>query len=215
MTQPSGRFDAARVTQPPTRGWWPLAIGLVCMLVLAPLCFGAGLWFGVNRGLSAFQGGDWTTSTSKQLDAATSYVVFGAHGTSTQSQARCGAVAPSGTFISFASSSGSVTLNDQSEVGTFTTSTAGNYRLECGDISLKVIGQKQVDGLGKNIGIPVVIGLGSAALLGLLGLILTIVGIVRLVGSGNRRKQWQLAQQPQWRPGPPQGPDQQWGPGPQ
>lgn len=199
---------------PRTRGWWPLAIGLVCMLLLAPTSFGVGLWVGVHRGTQAFQGDAWSASAPKQLEAATTYVVYAAGDISAQLRGRCGAVDPAGTFIPFTSSTGNVTVNNQTERGSFTTTAAGSYRLNCGNVSLRVISDKQVAGLGKDIGIPVAVGVGGAIVLGLLGLVLTIVGIVRLVGSNNRRKQWQMAQ-PQWGPGPPQGPGQQWGPGPQ
>lgn len=215
MAQEPGTFDSKHAGPPRTHGWWPLAIGLVCMLLLAPTAFGVGVWLGVHRGTQAFQGGSWTASSPKQLDASTTYVIYAASGVSTQVAGRCGAVDPAGAFIQFNSSSGNVTVNDQSERGTFTTTTAGSYRLNCGDVSLRVISNKQVEGLGKDIGIPIAVGVGGAALLGLVGLVLTIVGIVRLVGSNNRRKQWQMSQHPQWAPGPPQGPGQQWGPGPQ
>lgn len=198
---------------PRTRGWWPLAIGLVCMLLLAPTSFGVGLWLGVHRGTQAFQGGSWTSSAPKQLDGATTYVIYAANGVSTRAGDRCGAVDPAGTFIPFTSSSGNVTINDQTEQGSFTTTTAGSYRLNCGDVSLRVISDQQVAGLGKDIGIPIAVGVGGSIVLGLLGLILTIVGIVQLVGSNSRRKQWQMGQQGQWGPGPTQG-GQQWGPGP-
>ncbi|MDQ2850369.1 MAG: hypothetical protein M3Y49_06480 [Actinomycetota bacterium] len=208
MAQNYGGFDARNAAPPPTRGWWPLAIGLVCMFILAPAAFGVGIWLGVHRGMDTFQTGDWTASSPQSLDASTAYVVFASGDISGQSQIRCGATDPAGTFIPFTFSSGSVSINQQTEQATFTTTAAGSYTLECGDVTLRAISQAQMNNLGKDIGVPLIVGIGIAVVLGVLGLILTIVAIVRLVSSSNRRKQWQQSQQ--WQVGG----QQQWGPGP-
>ena len=204
MTQDFNGFNPKNNDQPRTKGWVLLAIGLVCMVILAPSVFALGVWLGVNRGTDSFKGAPWTSSSPKALNATTSYVVFSDKNVSTTGQ--CGAVDPSGAFIAFTSSSTKVTVNDQSELATFTSTSVGEYRLQGGDASLRVVGQQQVDKLAKDVGVPVLVGLGAAVLLGLVGLILTIVGIVRLVSSNGRRKQWQLNQQmnqqPNWGPGP-------------
>lgn len=201
MSQGYGTFGATGGAPPKTKGWVALTIGLVCMLILAPISFGVGLWLGVQRGSDAFIGPAWTTSAPKQLDAATNYVVFADTKVDMPIQGRCGALDPAGTFIDFTSSSGSVTINEQSELASFTSTSAGSYQLQCGGTSLRVIGEAQVQDLAKDVGIPLLVGVGSAVLLGILGLILTIIGIVRLVSSNNRRKQFQLGQQPGWSPG--------------
>ncbi|MEO8850337.1 MAG: hypothetical protein ABI360_01295 [Allobranchiibius sp.] len=203
MTQDFKNFDPSNNDRPRTKGWIALAIGLVCMIVLAPSLFAIGVWLGVQNGTDSFKGAPWTTSAPKTLNGATGYVVFSDKNVSTTGQ--CGAIDPSGTFIPFTSKTSSVTVNNQSELATFTTKSAGEYRLQCGDASLRVIGQEQADKLAKDVGVPVLIGLGAAVLLGLVGLVLTIVGIVRLVSSNGRRKQWQMDQQggqPNWGPGP-------------
>lgn len=205
MSQGYGTFGVTGGTPPKTKGWMALAIGLICMLLLAPASFGAGLWLGVQRGTDALGGEPWTASAPKQLDASKSYVVFADSSLNTQNQGQCGALDPAGTKIDFTSSTGNLTINDQSQLGKFTSTTAGAYQLQCGNASLRVIGEAQAQDIAKNVGIPVLVGTGGAVLLGLLGLILTIVGIVRLVSSNSRRKHFQMGQQggqPGWGPGP-------------
>ncbi|MBO1766007.1 hypothetical protein [Allobranchiibius sp. GilTou38] len=185
---------------PRTRGWWPLGIGLVCLLILAPGCLGLGIWTGVRSGLDALQHGRWTASAPQRLEASTRYVLLASRGTADQigAGARCGALDPSGQFIRFVSSSGS-TIDDDTEAAAFTSTTAGSYRLDCGDASFRVATQSRIDGLGHDIGIPVLLGFAGAAVFGLLGLALVIFAIVRLVSSSGERRRWTQSGAPnQW-----------------
>lgn len=187
-------------TRPPrTRGWWPLAIGLICLLILAPASLGLGIWTGVRSGLGALQDGRWTTTAPQPLDASTRYVLLASRGTDpVGAGTRCGALDPSGQFIRFVSSSGT-TINDDSEAAAFTSTTAGSYRLDCGSASFRVATRANIDGLGHDIGIPVLLGFGGAAVFGLLGLALVIFAIVRLVSSSGERRRWAQRGQPsQW-----------------
>ena len=179
-------------TRPPrTRGWWPLAIGLICLLILAPASLGLGIWTGVRSGLHALQDGRWTATAPQRLDASTRYVVLAPRGASDRVGAgtRCGALDPSGQFIRFVGSSGTTISND-AEAAAFTSTAAGSYRLDCGSASFRVATQKKIDGLGHDIGIPVLLGFGGAAVFGLLGLALVIFAIVRLVSSSGERRRW-------------------------
>ena len=189
---------AAPVRPPRTRGWWPLAIGLVLVLVLAPGALGLGVWSGVRNGLGALQDGRWTATVPQRLDASTAYVLLASRGTDpVGSAARCGAIDPSGRFIRFVSSSGS-TINNDAEAAAFTSSAAGSYRLDCGSASFRVATKKRIDGLGHDIGIPVLLGLGGAVVFGLLGLALIIFAIVRLVSTSGERRRWASSGQGQW-----------------
>lgn len=182
---------------PRTRGWWPLAIGLVCLLLLAPASFGGGVWVGVHRGMGVLQDGRWADSTSRLLQADTAYVVLAPDpSTSLSTGQPCGALDPSGTLMPFTDSSSSTTINDVSTRWSFTTRAAGSYRLQCEGASFRVATQDKVDGLGKNIGVPVLVGLGGAVLFGLLGLGLVIFAIVRLVSTSGERRRWAQSQPP-------------------
>ncbi|MBO1753626.1 hypothetical protein [Allobranchiibius sp. CTAmp26] len=190
--------DPAR--PPRTRGWWPLGIGLVCLLILAPGSLGLGIWLGVRSGLGVLQDGRWTASAPQPLAASTRYVLLASRGAADQVGAgtRCGALDPSGQFIRFVSSTGTTISND-AEAAAFTSTTAGSYRLDCGNASFRVATRAKIDGLGHDIGIPVLLGFAGAAVFGLLGLALVIFAIVRLVSSSGERRRWaQGGQQSRW-----------------
>ena len=63
--------------------------------------------------------------------------------------------------------------------------------------------KRRIDGLGHDIGIPVLLGLGGALVFGLLGLALIIFAIVRLVSTSGERRRWARAEPRQMVTGTP------------
>lgn len=187
--------------QPKRRGLGALISGLVLMLIVAPVVFGIGAWYGArhlsdvaNSAQTVTQGG------TIKLDAGEDIFVMvdvGASGTSGFSVDKnsgtlqsCEVTGADGTATSSTDASVlHVNYNGRSyeSAGVFTAPSAGDYTISCANGPTKVITGDAASNFAGGTIMPVLVGLGIATLAGLLGLVLTIVGIVKLVRSGRER----------------------------
>lgn len=205
--------------QPKRRGLALTIIGALLMFVVAPGIFVAGVVFGVKgaydivqsspivgaqgtvpmaagqtRDIYAFSGPADSNDTGVETSTTSSGVTS------------CTVQDPSGARVDVTSSSGSTAWtrggNRYVMAGSFTATTAGDYRVDCGDRDMLLPDGKDA----KNAGEKAVTGIGGgliiASIAGLIGLIMLIVGIVKLVNSGRERSQFRIQQQAaQWNPG--------------
>lgn len=204
--------------QPKRRGLALTILGALLMLVVAPAVFVIGLVFGVNGALDIIrQAPQVEPGGTVQMAAGQTRDIYAYTGVSSNSDGvtasttaadapTCKVQSPSGADVQLTPASGRTTWSrdggDYVMAGSFTATTAGDYRVDCGDREMLLPDGKDA----KNAGEKAVTGIGGgliiASIAGLIGLIMLIVGIVKLVNSGRERSQFRVQQQAaQWNPG--------------
>lgn len=188
--------------KPKRRGIGMLITGLVLMLLVAPLLFGIGAWYGVKHikdvadsAQTVTQGGTLALDANEKAlvmvdvgsGSGSSFNVE--TGTATQA---CDVTGPDGgALVATDTDKITATLNGRryESAGVFQATGAGDYTINCSGGPTKVITGDKVEGMIGGTFLPVALGFGAATLAGIIGLILTIVGIVKMVRSGRERNQ--------------------------
>lgn len=180
--------------QPKRRGLWLTIIGAIIMLPVAFGIFLAGTVLGVkNLAHLVDEAPVVTAGSTHDFAADTTVAMFGdSNGSS------CTVTDPSGSTVTVENStSGSVSEGDTTFnlLGSFTTSAAGAYQIDCGSgVDVKVLSGKDAADVSKKLLMPILVGFGGAALAGLIGLAMLITGIVKLVRSNRERTAWSQQQ---------------------
>ncbi len=182
--------------------------GLVLMLIVAPVVFGVGVWYGAKH-LSDVADSAVSVSQGGSVKLAAEEKVFVMVDVGPSSKSGFSVDSNGGTFQSceVTSSAGAATASTDTSVlrvtyqgrtyesaGVFTAPSAGDYAISCAAGPTKVITGDAAGNFAGGTFMPVLVGFGIATLAGLLGLILTIVGIVKLVRSGRERSAYAMQQ---------------------
>lgn len=192
--------------EPKRRGLALLIVGLVLMILLAPAAFFGGIGVGAYRVVQAVsdapivQAGG--TRHFNQGDKAvllpmvgTSSSDSGVNSGSTDVTApECSVTAPDGQSVAVTSESSGTTVDKNRErfaqSGSFTAATAGDYTIDCSGQQVMVLDDSAFSAIGGKMVLPLVIGTIVASIVGITGLVLTIVGGVKLSRSGKERTAW-------------------------
>jgi hypothetical protein len=183
---------------PRRRGLLVLILGLVCMIVVAPVVSIAIIFSGVMKitDLNFPVGNPVAAGSTIELPADQREVVLVAGELIDHS---CVVTSPGSRPLPLTqqSSSTEVTIDLEgsryTESARFTTTEAGAYQVSCGD-GAAVISASSFDSHFRNLVTRIVVGALIGVLLGLIGLVLLILGIIRLVRSGRERSNYRLAQ---------------------
>lgn len=184
---------------PKRRGVALTIIGAVLMLVLAPAAAGIGIWQGVSRGMSAVDDQPWVPAAGKVhlTGAGAQTVLVEGSYDSGQPLPTCRVTGPAGQPIPVPSGSTRLNLDWGGTVltraGTFEAASAGDYTVDCSGLRTKVLPSGIADDIARRVLVPIGIGVGLGAVAFLLGVILLIVGIVKLVNSGRERNLARIA----------------------
>lgn len=174
--------------QPKRRGLWLTIIGAIIMLPVAFGIFIAGTVFGISNLKNLVDAAPVVAAGSTHdFQANSAVAMFGSDKTAT-----CSVTDPSGGAVTVDNtSSGSVSEGSDTFnlLGSFDTTSAGAYKIDCG-IDVRVLSGADAADVGKKLVMPILVGFGGAALAGLIGLIMLIVGIVKLVRSNRERTAW-------------------------
>lgn len=209
---------------PKRRGLALTIIGAILMLVIAPTAAGVGIWKGVSGGMNAVSDTAWiepggtahvTTSEDQTI------LVEGRYETG-DPLPRCDVSGPDGQPITVDKGTARLSMDwggtAYTRAGTFETSGAGDYTIDCSGHRTKVLSSTVANDVARRVLVPLGIGVGIGVLAFLLGVVLLIVGIVKLVNSGRERAQARAAAAgwPGYGPGQaPYGPHGYGGPPPQ
>ncbi|RNI25124.1 hypothetical protein [Flexivirga caeni] len=184
---------------PRRRGLALTIVGAVLMLILAPAAAGIGIWQGVSHGMSAVNDQPWhAASSSVHVDTTDSQTIL-VDGTYDDSQAlpACRITGPDGQQVAVSQGDGRLTIDWGStaltRVGTFQPTTAGDYTIDCSGLRTKVLDSDIAGDIAHRVLVPIGIGVGGGALVFLVGVVLLIIGIVKLVNSGKERNRARLA----------------------
>ncbi len=195
--------------RPQRRGLVTLIIGVVLLFVVAPAVGVIGFVYGLNSGMDKITGAPIVAAgQSHHLSAGDSATIFGysgpaSSGTGVSSNggslptSTCQVTSPSGTSIDLIPQSGVQVTRGGSAydmVGHFTATKDGDYVIDCGDHPALVLDSSIADHLLRTIFLPIGIAAGVAAIIALAGIILLIVGIVRLVRSRRAIQEFDMAQ---------------------
>lgn len=206
---------------PKRRGLALTIIGAILMLVVAPAAAGIGIWKGVSGGMNAVSDTAWTA-------AGGSVHVTGAEDQTILVEGRydtgmplptCEVTGPDGHRLTVDEGTTRLSMDwggtAYSRAGTFTPSGPGDYTVDCSGHRTKVISSSVANDVARRVLVPLGIGVGIGVLAFLLGVVLLIVGIVKLVKSGQERSRARMAAAG-WPGGPgpggsPYGPPQGYG----
>jgi len=183
---------------PKRRGLALTIIGAVLMLILAPAAAGIGIWQGVSKGMSAVDDQPWIAANSSVHVTGNGGQTILVEGTydSTERLPHCDVTGPGGRPVPVVRGS-SLTFDwggtALTRTGSFTPVGDGDYRIDCDGLRTKVLDSSIADDITSRVLVPLGIGLGVGALAFLVGVILLIVGIVKLVSSGRERGQARIA----------------------
>ena len=182
--------------KPKRRGVWPLVIGLVLMVIVAPVVFFGGVTYAakhvvdVARDAELVQSGGTVTLDANEkalvmvdVGAAPNSELSVNSDTSVATQS-CEVAGPDGVATVDTGFGLSANLNGRSyeSAGVYTATSAGAYTVTCAGPA-KVLSGADATGLIGGTLMPAVVGFLLATLAGLVGLGLAILGIVRLVRS--------------------------------
>ena len=182
--------------KPKRRGVWPLVIGLVLMVIVAPVVFFGGVTYAakhvvnVARDAELVQSGGTVTLDANEkalvmvdVGAAPNSELSVNSDTSVATQT-CEVAGPDGVATVDTGFGLSANLNGRSyeSAGVYTATSAGAYTVTCAGPA-KVLSGADATGLIGGTLMPAVVGFLLATLAGLIGLGLAILGIVRLVRS--------------------------------
>ncbi|MFC6704057.1 hypothetical protein [Flexivirga alba] len=195
---------------PKRRGLALTIIGAILMLVVAPAAAGIGIWKGVSGGMNAVSDTAWVEPGGKVHVTGgedQTILVEGRYSTG-ESLPSCDVTGPDGQPVTVDESTARLSMDwggtAYSRAGTFKSSGAGDYSIDCSGHRAKVLSSSVANDVARRVLVPLGIGLGIGVLAFLAGVVLLIVGIIKLVNSGRERAQARVAAAG-W-PGGPQDP---------
>jgi hypothetical protein len=186
--------------QPPKRRGLALTIiGAILMLVVAPTAAGIGIWKGVSGGMNAVSDTAWvepggTVHVSGTEDQT--ILVEGRYETG-EPLPDCHVTGPDDQPITVDEGTTRLSMDwggtAYSRVGTFDPTGSGDYTVDCSGHRTKVLSSSVANDVARRVLVPLGIGVGLGVLAFLVGVVLLIVGIVKLVRSGQERSQARIA----------------------
>lgn len=199
-------------SEPKRRGLALTIIGGVLMVVVAPVIFVVATVMGVKDAVNLISNtpvvpnGGTVTMTAGQTRDIYPYVGTSTSDTGVDSSPTmattvpdCTVTDPTGQDVSISTGGGATTWSRQGGAyqiyGSFTASQAGEYKVTCGNVDALVPDGHDATNAGKKAAWGIGGGFIGASVAGLLGLILLIVGIVKLVNSGKERSAFRMQQQ--------------------
>ncbi len=210
--------------EPKRRGLALTIIGALLMFLVAPAVFITGTVLGVKGGIDIVSkaplvpsGGSITLQQNEVRDVyAYDGVSSSDNGVDANTTYRsdlpsCAITGPDGAKVEFRPPAGNIAWTRDSvryrSAGSFTATQAGSYQVTCGDHPTVVPSADDAQQAANHAVWWIGIALAIATVFGVLGLILLIVGIVKLVNSGKERSRHRLAMQQRawqgWQQGPP------------
>lgn len=183
------------------RGLGVLIAGLVFMVLLAPAAFFGGLGVAIYQGVQQLAGAPVLEAGASQHFRAGEKVLMlplvgdtangnGVHHGSARSGPACLVTGPNGSAVTVEPKSGDTTVDRDHQQyvlsGSFTATAAGEYRIDCGGAKALVLDRSFGQDIGSRAVLPIVIGLIVAFILGVVGLVMTIVGGLRWRRSRRR-----------------------------
>ena len=168
-----------------------IVVGAVLALLVAPAVFVAVILGSIDYDRLSELGAPVTSGSEVTVDESGSYLVV-----STDSSAlTCTLTGSDGSVLEL------TPVQGEESVAAGTGIPAGTYTLDCGDVSGTLVGMtgQSIEGFGQ----LVVRAAGWATLIGVIGVVLLIVGIVRLVRVNRRRRE--TSQSSYWTQPPPGG----------
>ncbi len=195
--------------RPKRRGIVTLVIGVVLLIVVAPAVGVIGFVYGLNNGMDKITGAPMVAAgQAHHLSTGDSATIFGYSGPASGGTgvstdggsvpvSACQVTSPSGSSIDLTPQTGVQVTRGGSAydmVGHFTAPKDGDYVIRCGDHPALVLDSSIADHLLRTIFLPIGIAVGVAGIVALAGIILLIVGIVRLVRSRRAIQEFDMAQ---------------------
>lgn len=206
---------------PKRRGLALTIIGAILMLVVAPTAAGIGIWKGVSGGMNVVSDTAWIEPGGRVHVAGTedqTILVEGRYDTG-EPLPSCDVSGPDGQPVTVDEGSARLSMDwggtAYSRAGTFDPTATGDYTVDCSGHRAKVLSSSVANDVARRVLVPLGIGIGLGVLAFLLGVVLLIVGIVKLVKSGQERSRARMAAAG-WPGGPgpgqaPYGPPQGYG----
>jgi hypothetical protein len=180
---------------PARRGLALTIIGPILMLVLAPAVLGIGIWRGVVTSNDRLDAHPWVRQGgSVQIADVRAQSILVSDALDDTSWVDCTVTGPTGEPRMDVSVDGSAYGSSYVEVATIYPTVPGSYALDCSTDRVKVVPTAAVQDSSHAFLVRFLSGLGMAALTFLAGVTALIVGIVKLVNSGNDRRRAQWAQ---------------------
>lgn len=192
---------------PKRRGLALTIIGAVLMLLIAPAAAGIGIWQGVSGGMSAVNDTSWIEpggSVHVSDGEDQTILVEGRYATG-EPLPSCDVTGPDGRSITVDQGNARLSMDwggtSYSRAGTFPASEPGDYSIDCAGHRTKVLNSELANDVARRVLVPLGIGLGIGVIAFLLGVVLLIIGILKLVNSGHERSRARVAAAGGW-PGP-------------
>lgn len=181
------------MTLPKRRGLALTIIGAILMLVIAPAAAGIGIWQGVSGGMNAVRDTAWVApgGTTHLTGAEDQTILVEGRYQTGEKLPSCTVTAPDGQPVTVETGTTRLSMDwggtAYSRAGTFRSTGAGDYTVDCSGQRVKVLSSSVADDIARRVLVPLGIGLGIGVLAFLAGVVLLIVGIVKLVNSGRER----------------------------
>lgn len=178
---------------PKRRGLALTIIGAVLMLVIAPTAAGIGIWKGVSRGMSVVSDTRWVApgGTVQVTGAEDQTILVEGRYDSTSPLPTCRVTGPDGRPINVDQGNARLSMDwggtAYTRAGTFHSSGTGDYTIDCTGLRTKVLTSQVANDVARRVLVPLGIGLGIGVIAFLAGVVLLVVGIVKLVRSGQER----------------------------
>lgn len=174
--------------EPKRRGLALTIIGAVVAFPVAIAVFVAAVVLGFQHLAGIVSDAPTVQSgSSLRLPSGTSVAVF-THGDDSF-LAGCQITDPGGADVALDQTT-SASVSGYDLIGTFETTAAGDYRFDC-DSPAQVVSGDDAKGIAGSVFTWIGVGIALAVLIGVIGLVLLIIGIVKLVNSGRERRDWQ------------------------
>jgi hypothetical protein len=201
---------------PKRRGLTLTIIGAICMVLLAPAAAGIGIWQGVSHGMSAVNDQPWVSpgGVVHVTDHARQTILVEGYYAADEPLPSCRVIGPSGATTTVDTSVARLHMDwsgtSLTRAGTFRPLATGDYQITCSDVRTKVLASSIADDITRRVLVPLGVGLAVAVVVFLIGLVLLIIGILKLVNSGRERSRARIAMAggypgQQWYGGSPPG----------
>lgn len=179
--------------EPKRRGLALTIIGAILMLVIAPTAAGIGIWQGVSGGMNAVSDKPWIDpgGTVHVTEADDQTILIEGRYETGDPLPPCDVTGPDGQPITVDEGTARLSMDwggtAYSRAGTFHATGAGDYKIDCSGHRTKVLTSSVANDIARRVLVPLGIGIGIGMLAFILGVVLLIVGIVKLVKSGQER----------------------------
>ncbi|HWC22324.1 MAG TPA: hypothetical protein VG502_08515 [Flexivirga sp.] len=206
---------------PKRRGLALTIIGAILMLVIAPTAAGVGIWKGVSGGMNSVSDAAWIEPGGKThvTGVEDQTILVEGRYEAGEPLPRCTVTGPDGRRVAVDTGTARLSMDwggtAYTRAGTFDPGSTGDYAIDCSGHRAKVLSSSVANDVARRVLVPLGIGLGIGVLAFLAGVVLLIVGIIKLVNSGRERNQARAAAAG-WPGGygpgrPPYGPPQGYG----